>query len=65
MRVPHLSDSNDFAIGAPASLLKELRYLSSLAGSSLTDDNCYWVRLDQIQQALTVLGDRQQSGGFV
>lgn len=60
-----MSDSNDFAIRAPASLLQELWNLCRLSRSSLADDDGYRECLKDIKQALSVLRNGQESGRFV
>lgn len=61
----YLSDGNNLPVRAPAGILKELGYLRSFARAGLTNDDCDRVFLDEIEQAVMMLGDREQSCGFM
>lgn len=38
-------------------MLEELRYLCSFTRTCVPNDDCYWVFLDEVEQAIVMLGD--------
>jgi hypothetical protein len=61
----HLGDANDLAIRTPTSILEELGYLRALPGSCLAHNDGDWVCLDEVQESLSMFGNRQESCWFV
>lgn len=61
----HLGDANDLAISTPTGMLEKLGDLRALARPRLPYNDGNGTGPDEVQESLSVFGNRQESGWFV